>query len=127
MYNGPLATQTYSLGDSDYRTVIMAKAAANVSNLTAPNVNVILNSIYSASGGVYVQDTGAMSQRYVFTFQPSAVQLAIITNAKVIPRSAGVQASALIYPSGTFGFNEASGTPFGSGTLFPTTGLIHAA
>ena len=127
MYAGPLLTSTYTLGDSDYRTLILAKAAANVSNLTAANVNAILTSIYGSSGRVYCQDTGGMSQRYVFEFQPSPVQIAIIKTAQVIPRSAGVSVSAVIYPTGTFGFHEAGGTPFGSGTLFPTSGLIHAS
>jgi hypothetical protein len=128
MYAGPLATQTYALGDSDYRTLILAKAAANISPLTAPSVNAILTSIYGGLGRVYCQDTGAMSQRYVFEFQPSAVQLAIVVSGKVIPRSAGVKATALVYQaSSTFGFFEASGQPFGSGTLFPTTGLVNAA
>lgn len=128
MFNGPLANQTYTLGDSDYRTLIMAKAAANISNLTAQNINKILNSIYSGSGRVYVQDTGSMQQRYVFEFQPTPVQLAIITNAAVIPRPAGVKTYALIYPRGaTFGFFEGGGVPFGSGTLFPTSGLTNAA
>lgn len=127
MYAGPLSTTTYTLGDSDYRTLILAKAATNISNLTASDINAILTSVYGASGRVYCQDAGGMSQRYVFEFQPSPVQLAIIQNAKVIPRSAGVSASAIIYPSGTFGFHEAGGLPFGSGTLFPTLGIVHAA
>ena len=127
MFGGPSVTTTYSLGDNDYRTLIMAKAAANICNLTAPTVNAILSSIYGASGRVYSQDTGGMSQRYVFEFQPSSVQLAIITQARVIPRSAGVAAYALILPANSFAFNEAGGSTFGSSTLFPTSGLTNAA
>ena len=128
MYAGPLSSQTYALGDSDYRTLILVKAAANIGSLTASSINALLTSLYSSSGRSYVQDTGGMSQRYVFEFTPSAVQLAIITTSGVIPRSAGVQAEVILYPAGTtFGFNEAPGAvPFGSGTLFPTTGLQNA-
>jgi len=124
MYAGPLATQTYTLGDSDYRKLILVKAAANICNLTAHSINALLTQLFTGYGRAYVQDTGNMSQRYVFEFTPTAVQLAIITNAKVIPRSAGVSAKVVLYPAGsTFGFNEAGGAPFGSGTLFPSSGL----
>ena len=128
MYGGPTATFTYSLGDADYRTLIMAKAASNVSNMTIPNVNKILKSVFGSSGTVYVVDAGNMVQRYVFMFQPTPVQIAIIQNSGVIPRSAGVRAVAMVYPSGpTFGFHEAGGLPFGSGTFFPTSGIINAS
>jgi len=148
MYAGPAATQTYYLDDADYRTLIMVKAAANIGSLTAPTMNTLLTqalgiskspagsilgvgvlpfTLASTSSRAYVQDTGAMSQRYVLEFLPTVQQMAILLQSGVIPRSAGVQASVLVYPPfDTFGFSEMSGTPFGFGTLFPTSGLINA-
>lgn len=124
MYNGPLSTKVYTLSNNDYRQLILVKAAANISNLTAASVNYLLTTLFKDYGRAYVQDTGGMSQRFVFEFTPTAVQLAIITNSGVIPRSAGVLAKAIIYPAGTtFGFNEGLGAPFGSGTFFSSSGI----
>lgn len=125
MYNGTQATQTYTLGDADYRTLILVKAAANISNLSVPSVNALLSYLFRASGRISVQDMGGMKQRYVVEFIPTNVQTAIILNAGVIPRSAGVLASAIIYTFGTtFSFASANGVPFGVGTFFSATRVL---
>ena len=103
MYSGSLLTNSYALGDSDFRTLIFAKAAANISNITAPNVNSILRSLFGSSGKAYCLDPGGMAQQYVFEFSPTPVQLAIVTNAIAIPRTAGVQATLTVYPTGLGG------------------------
>lgn len=130
LYSGPLATQTYTLSDKDYRSLIMLKAAANISTGAIPILNSLLSSLFGSSGRAYVQDTGSMTMRFVLDgFTPSTVQLAILTNAKVIPRSAGVKASVMVYPgqATTFGFSEAGGLPFGVGTFMSTTGISNVS
>ncbi len=132
MYPGEMSTQTLALADDAYRQLILVKAAANICNLTAQALNTLLCSALGLSklSGLraFVQDAGAMSQRYVLEFSPTSYQLAILTNSGALSRSAGVQASVLSVPPSTFGFNEArSGTAFGDGTLLPNSGLQNAS
>ena len=82
-------------------------------------MNSLLNYLFNGQGRCYVHDTGDMQIRYVFEFNLSAVELAIMLNSGAIPRPAGVKASVMqLAPSGTFGFREAGGQPFGSGVFF---------
>ncbi len=82
-----------TLDDADYQTLILAKAAANIGNVTIPTLNKLLQAVFGGSGLVYVQDNLDMTLSYVFLFQPSAAQQAIIQYSGVIPRPAGVLAN----------------------------------
>jgi hypothetical protein len=79
-----------TLEDPDYQTLILVKAAANIGNVTIPTLNRLLRLIFAGSGLVYVQDNLNMSLTYVFLFQPTAAQLAIVEDSGVMPRPAGV-------------------------------------
>lgn len=80
-----------TLGDPDFRTLILAKAAANIGNVTVPTLNKLLRLIFAAQGGLaYVQDNLNMSMTYVFGFYPTTAQQAIVENSGVLPRPAGV-------------------------------------
>ena len=98
-YLGATATTTYALSDSQYRRLILVKAAANISNLSIPSINALLQAEFGTSDGVnpygaaYVIDSGGMAFQYHLTFVPSAVQIAIINNSGVFPRPAGVSVS----------------------------------
>ena len=98
-YLGTTATTTYALSDSQYRRLILVKAAANISNLSIPSINALLQAEFGTSDGVnpygaaYVIDSGGMAFQYHLTFVPSAVQIAIINNSGVFPRPAGVSVS----------------------------------
>ena len=95
-YGGPTATTTFALSDSQYRRLILVKAAANISNLSIPSINALLQAEFGTSdgtnpyGNAYVIDLGGMAFQYHLTFVPSAVQIAIINNSGVFPRPAGV-------------------------------------
>jgi hypothetical protein len=82
-----------TLNDADYRTLILVKAAANIGNVTVPTLNKLLQAIFGGSGLVYVQDNLDMTLSYVFLFQPTATQQAIIQYSGAIPRPAGVLVS----------------------------------
>jgi Protein of unknown function (DUF2612) len=90
------STDTYALTDSNYRRLIMIKAAANISGLSIPAINKLLQQFYGISydgqphGIAYVIDNENMSLTYHFNFTPSPVQIAIINNSGVFPRPAGV-------------------------------------
>jgi hypothetical protein len=93
---GVQSTDTFALSDNDYRRLILVKAAANISGLSTPAINKLLQQFYgtsydgSPSGIAYVIDNRDMSITYHFNFIPSPVQLAIIESSGVFPRPAGV-------------------------------------
>ncbi len=79
-----------TLDDADYQTLILVKAAANIGNVTVPTLNKLLMAIFGGSGLLYAQDNLDMTLSYVFLFQPTLAQQAIIQYSGVIPRPAGV-------------------------------------
>ena len=94
--SGTALTSTYALADSQYRRLILVKAAANISDLSVPSINALLRAEFGTSDGInpygkaYVIDNENMSFEYHLGFVPSAVQIAIINNSGVFPRPAGV-------------------------------------
>ena len=94
--SGTQSTDTFALSDSDYRRLILIKAAANISNLSIPAINKLLQQFYGTSynnwpsGIAYVIDNEDMSMTYHFNFIPSSLQLAIIESSGIFPRPAGV-------------------------------------
>lgn len=128
-FNGIQSTSTVSLADDAFRKLIMVKALANITNCTVPNINKLLSILFSSSGVAFVTNTGQMSIRYVFTFQLSDVETAIVKNSGALPRPAGVLCQIMtIDTENTFGFAEAGSAaqPFGQGTLFNSSGLQNA-
>lgn len=127
MFDGSPATTTYTLANDAYRKLIMVKALANITNCTSPSLNKLLRYLFDGEGRCYVVDTGGMQVRYVFEFSLSDVELAIMLNSGVVPRTAGVLVSVMqIDPSTTFGFAEADLQPFEQGVFFSTSGLQNA-
>lgn len=98
-----------TLLDPDYRTLILAKAAANIGNVTSQSLNKLLRLIFAAQGGLaYVQDNLNMTMTYVFGFPPTTAQQAIVENSGVLPRPAGVLVN-FVWPSVSgpiFGFDS---------------------
>lgn len=118
---GANTTQTYSLSDDAYRTLILVKAASNISNCTVRSMNALLQLLFAGYGRCYVQDYGQMQMGYVFEFPLSPVQRAIVINSGALPRAAGVQALLVENALGsgpTFGFNGSGAQPFGQGVFY---------
>lgn len=82
-----------TLEDADYRTLILVKAAANVGNVTIPTLNKLLRAIFAGSGLVYVQDNLDMTLSYIFLFEPTPTQQAMVQYSGALPRPAGVGVS----------------------------------
>lgn len=126
MYTGESVTTTYRLETEAFRKLILLKAMSNITNCTVPSLNAMLK--YFFSGRSYVHDTGDMQLRYVFEFDLSPFELAIMLNSGAIPRPAGVLANVMqVNPSATFGFFEAGGQPFNQGSFFNSQGLQYAS
>jgi hypothetical protein len=89
-YNGASTTGNYALTDDAYRTLILAKAAANITNGSIPAINQILMTLFGSSGACWCTDGQNMTMTYTFEFQLSPVQFSIVTQSGVLPRPAGV-------------------------------------
>lgn len=125
LYAGQTQTQTYILPDDQYRTLILVKALANISNCTIPAYNQLLSNLFAGRGNCFVADLGNMQIQYVFEFFLSAFEVALLLQSNALPRPAGVKATAVqLLSTDLLGFKEAgSWQPFGYGT-FPQGSII---
>lgn len=89
-YSGELLTSTVTLTNDVYRKLIMMKAAANISDCTIPNLNKLLNFMFGDKGRCYVRNDGEMVMSYVFEFDLSNSDLAIIQSSGALPSPIGV-------------------------------------
>lgn len=89
-YSGQKLTQNFIMDDDGFRTLIIAKALSNICDGSIPTINKIMRLLFGSSGKCYVVDSGGMAMVYKFEFQPSAVQLAILTQSGVMPTPTGV-------------------------------------
>lgn len=89
-YSGELLTSTVTLTNDVYRKLIMMKAAANISDCTIPNLNKLLMFMFGGSGKCYVRNDGEMVMSYVFEFQLSTAELAIVKSSGALPSPIGV-------------------------------------
>lgn len=125
-YVGGRLTSNYALSDEAYRQLIYAKAAANITDGSIPAINRILLNIFPGRGNCYVQEGAvpsyfgfaeatnaqpfgqapfyngqpiqSMAYSYVFGFQLSPVDRAIVAQSGVLPRPVGVAASVVVLP-----------------------------
>lgn len=121
-YSGAQITQNFYLTDPAFRTLIMVKALANITDCSIPSYNRILQLLFAGRGRCYVNDLGNMQMRFTFEFFLEPFEMAIMTQSGVLPRPTGVLASLVQIPvPNVFGFHEAgiaSAAPFGQGTFF---------
>jgi hypothetical protein len=89
-YAGESPTQAYQLPDSQYLSLLLAKAFANISATTIPAMNQMLQLLFGDSGVAYVVDVGNMILTLYFEFNPTPVQYAIVANTDVLPHPTGV-------------------------------------
>ncbi|WP_391529665.1 DUF2612 domain-containing protein [Photorhabdus akhurstii] len=89
-YAGESKTKTIELSDQMYRKLIMMKAMSNISDCTIPNINRMLVYMFSDSGRAYITDDGNMKMSYVFEFQLSTAELAIVQTSGALPYPVGV-------------------------------------
>ncbi|MGF7229721.1 MAG: DUF2612 domain-containing protein [Candidatus Saccharibacteria bacterium] len=102
-YSGPQAGTLYTLSDDAYRVLILTKALANISSFTAQSMNALLNFMFngqgSKRGSCYVLETGTSMQiQYVFNFALQSWEAAILEQASLMPRPAGVGVTITVNP-----------------------------
>lgn len=92
-FSGQQLTNNFILTDSAYRTLIFAKALANICDGSIPAINQILLNLFPNRGNCYVIDNLDMSMTYRFDFPITSLELAIIEQSGALPKSTGVSAS----------------------------------
>ncbi|QTD91574.1 DUF2612 domain-containing protein [Burkholderia anthina] len=124
-YSGSSVTENYYLVDDAFRTLILVKAMANISDGSIPSYNQLLQNLFKGRGRCYVNDLGNMQMRYTFEFYLQPFEVAILTQSGAMPRPTGVLATFMqVQLPNVFGFSEAGPTsmaPFGQGTFFTGT------
>lgn len=94
-YTGGTLTTNFTLTDNAYRTLLLAKAAANICSGSIPAINAILLALFPGRGPCYVVDGENMTMQYVFNFTLSPVELAIVEESGVLPKPVGVAATVV--------------------------------
>ena len=90
-YNALTVTQNYSLTDTAFRRLILAKARSNIWDGSVVGINQILMTLFWEYGNCKVTDGQNMTMTYVFPTRLSSVDYAIVAQSGVLPRPAGVQ------------------------------------
>lgn len=124
LFNGQPLTTNFSLVDNSYRTLILAKALANISNGSIPAINQLLLNLFPGRGNCFVADGRNMTLAFTFNFPLTPVEAAIVQQSGILPKSVGVSASFIIV-----GVTSLTGLPFNtydwpnprSGPAFPTS------
>lgn len=89
-WSGQGLTNNFVLSDADFRRLILAKAAGNISDGSIPSLNQILLTLFPDRGACYVADGLNMSLTLTFKFTLNPVELAIIQESGVLPIPCGV-------------------------------------
>lgn len=95
-YTGAPLTTNFALSDTAFRTLIFAKALANISSCAIPAINQLLLNLFPNRGNCYVVDNEDMSMVYKFEFPLTAVELAIVGQSGALPKPAGVSATVVV-------------------------------
>ena len=78
------------MNDALYRKMIMMKAMSNIIYATAYNINTLLLEIFKKRGRAYFIKSNTMSARYVFEFNLTPEEKAILISTDLLPRPSGV-------------------------------------
>jgi Protein of unknown function (DUF2612) len=120
-FGGQTNTGSYSLVDSAYRTLLLAKALANICETTPQALNALLLNLFPGQGVCYTVDNRDMTMSYVFDFPLSLIDYSILAYSGVMPHPAGVLINVIVEPTSVyFGFQEALPgiEPFGQGIFY---------
>jgi len=95
-FSGDPLTTNFDLSDTAFRTLIFAKALANISDGSIPSINQMLLNLFPNRGNAYVTDGLNMSMTYTFGFSLSPVEFAIVSQSGVLPKPVGVSATVVV-------------------------------
>lgn len=89
-FSGQAVSTSFELTDPAFRTLILAKALANVTDGSTKSLNQILRTLFPNRGNAFATDDGAMGMTYTFNFALTPVEAAIVTASGVLPKPTGV-------------------------------------
>lgn len=95
-FSGQQLNNNFVLTDSAYRTLIFAKALANICDGSIPAINQILLNLFPNRGNCYVKDNLDMTMTYHFDFVLTSVELAIVEQSGALPKSTGVSSNVTV-------------------------------
>ncbi len=88
-YSGDMGEGVVALSDTAFRTLVLAKGAANVCNSSIISINALMNYVWAGRGGAWCTDGENMTMTYTFNFTLTPVDMAIIGTG-VLPKPCGV-------------------------------------
>lgn len=94
-WGGPPLTNNVALSDVAYRTLIFAKALANICDGSIKAINQLLINLFPGIGNSYVTDGLDMTMTYTFSTHLTDVQLAIVQTSGILPKPVGVLATVI--------------------------------
>lgn len=94
LYSGDIITNGFRLSDPAYRTLILAKAAANITGCSIPDINAVLRLLFPGHVA-YVTDGQNMTMTYTLHFNPTPFELALAEVSGVLPKPTGVSATVV--------------------------------
>lgn len=97
-YNGSGISNNYSLADESFRTLIFAKALANICDGSISSINQLMLNLFPGRGACFVVDNLNLTMTYQFDFVLSSVELAIVSRSGVLPRTSGVSFTVFLNP-----------------------------
>ncbi|WKS98291.1 DUF2612 domain-containing protein [Gallibacterium anatis] len=109
----------YKMNDEMFRSMLFIKAYSNIIYCTAYHINQLLTNLFKKRGRAYYVKNGTMKARYVFEFNLSAAEKAVLISTDLLPRPTGVLID--YYEPDimkTFGFIESGLAPFGEGAFY---------
>lgn len=89
-YDGEALTTNFALSDEAYRLLILAKAAANITDGSIRSFNQILLNLFPNRGNSWVQDNQDMTLTIRFSFTLRPFEDAVVRNSGVLPIPTGV-------------------------------------
>lgn len=110
---------TYRLDNASFRTLILIKALANITDCSIPSLNALLSKLFADRGRCYVVDNGNMEMTFVFEFFLLPYEYAIVSASVAVPHPAGVLVHIQQIDTSTiFGFVGTGFQPFDQGVFF---------
>jgi hypothetical protein len=89
-YGGVGLTENFTMNDAQFRTVLLAKAAANICDGSTRAMTQILLLLFPGRGRAYVRDNLDMSLTYMFGFTLTPTEIATVVQSGVLPRPTGI-------------------------------------
>lgn len=120
----PTATTAYTLSDVNLRKLIFMKAAINITDGTLASLNRIMQEFFADRGQCMVLHVGTMKIRFLFYFELTKEERAMLLRDDVPPVPAGVGYDLMtLNPDEVFGFYGSGLQPFGQGVFVPPNGV----